>query len=63
MRKCLCCNTNCRKILDEKLKNGLANTCKFSNQDFNEFVLLLLKGVYLYEYTDDYKRKNNFTVT
>ena len=46
-----------------KIKNGLANTCKFSNQDFNEFVLLLLKGVYLYEYPDDYKRKNNFTVT
>ena len=63
LRKCLCCNTNYPKILDEKLKNRLANTCKFSNHGFNEFVLLLLKDVYPYEYTDDYKRKNNFTVT
>ena len=34
----------------EKLKVELLNTYTFSNQDNNKFILLLRKGVYLYNY-------------
>ena len=36
---------------DEKLKDRLFSTCKFSNN--NKFILMLQKGVYPYEYMDD----------
>ena len=34
------------------------NTYKFSNLDNNKFILLLRKGVYPYEYMDDWKKFN-----
>ena len=42
--KCLCCNKNYQQF-DENLKGWFFNTC-----NNNRFVLLLQKGVYLYEY-------------
>ena len=52
--KCLCCNKVYQKKFDEKLMKRFANTYKFGNHDINKFVLLLQKGVYLYEYIDDW---------
>ena len=52
----------CKQYSDESYKsmNGLnekfPNTYRFCNGDLNKFVLLLGKGVYLYEYMDRWKK-------
>ena len=54
--KYLSCNKDYSNRLDEKLKKRFDNTFKFSNNDTNKFILLLLylrKGVYPYEYMDE----------
>ena len=49
-----CCNKNQQKF-SKKLKEQFFNTYKCCNHD-NEFILLLRKDVYLYEYIDDQKK-------
>ena len=44
--------------VDEKLKRQLFHTYKFSNHGNTKFILLLWKGVYPYEYMDDWKKFN-----
>ena len=39
-------------MFDEKLKEQFFNTYN-SNHDNNKFILLLQKGIHLYEYMDD----------
>ena len=56
--KCLCCNKRYQRKFDEKLKERLFNTYKFSNHDNNKFILLLRKGVYPCEYMDDLEKFN-----
>ena len=53
---CLCCNKNYRQKFDEKLKERRFNTYKFSNHDSNEFIVLLQKGVYSYEFMDEWEK-------
>ena len=55
--KCLSCNANYSKKIDENLKNQFKNTFEFSN-DINKFILLLRKGVYPCEFMDDYETFN-----
>ena len=60
--KCLSCNKDYSKKLDEELKKKLKNTFKFSNNNVNKFILLLRKRVYRYEYMDDWEKFNGTTL-
>ena len=44
------------------LKRNFRNIFKFSNNDINQFILLLKKGVYPYEYMDDWEKFNETTL-
>ena len=60
--KCFSCNKNYLKKLNEELKNKFKNIFKFSNNDIIAFILLIRKGVYLYEYMDDSEKFNETTL-
>ena len=56
--KCLCRNKNYQQKFDEKLKERYFNTYRFSKHISNKFILFLRKGVYRYEYMDDWEKFN-----
>ena len=54
----MCCNKNYQHKFDEKLKEGFFNTHKVSYHGNNKFISLLRRGVYPYEYMDDWEKFN-----
>ena len=60
--KCLSCNKYYSNKFDEELKKKFKNTFKFSNNEINQFILLLRKSVYHFEYMDDWEKFNETTL-
>ena len=61
--KCFNCKRNYEKDFNKELIKRFANTYEFCNGNLNKFILLLRKGVYPYEYMDNWKKFDETSLT
>ena len=60
--RCFSCKKNYEKDFNKKLIERFANIYEFCNGKLNKFILLLRKGVYPYEYMDNWERFDETSV-
>ena len=60
--RCLDCENNYEKKINKELIKRFASTYEFCNRNLNKFVLLLRKGVYPYEYMDNWEKFNELSL-
>ena len=56
--RCFTCKKNYEKDFNKELIERFASIYEFCNGDLNKFILLLRKGVYPYEYMDNWEQFN-----
>ena len=54
--KCIDCEKEYEKEFNKELLERFANTYKFCDNDLDKFIMLLRKGVYPYEYIDEWDK-------
>ena len=54
--RCFTCKKNYEKDFNKELIKRFASTYEFCNGNLNKFILLLRKGVYPYEYINNWER-------
>ena len=60
--KCFNCETYYKKKINKQLIKRFASMYEFCNKDLNKFIQLLRKGVYPYEYMDNWERFNKMSL-
>ena len=60
--KCFNCKQYYKKKFNKELIERFASTYEFCHKDLNKFILLLRKGVYPYEYMDNWERFEETTL-
>ena len=60
--KCFNCEQYYRKTFNKELIKRFKSTYEFCNKDLKKFILLLRKGVYPYEYMDNWERFNEMSL-
>ena len=60
--RCFECKNNYKKDFNKELINRFPRAYKFCNGDINKFILLLRKGVYLYNDTDSWESFNEISL-
>ena len=61
--KCFNCNNYYKKKFNKELIKKFKNMYSFCSNDLDKFILLLRKGVYPYEYMDNWERFNETSLS